>query len=123
MCGTLRTECALGCAMNTKIALARALARDANLSVAERRRQLTQMTADVRRDYDQQIAGIRAEIAALGTTAAGRAWERIVSIATGAAFGGSANVAAIAKLRVQLAEAHTAKFAALAELKILKTLA
>jgi hypothetical protein len=31
--------------------------------------------------------------------------------------------AAIAKLRVQLAEVHTAKFAALAELKVLQALA
>lgn len=108
--------------MNTRIALARALAGNTNLPVAERRRQLTQITADVRRDYDQQIAEIRAEIAALGTTATGRAWGRIVSTVTGAPLGRSADVLAIAKLRVRIAEAHAAKFAALAEMKVLKTL-
>ena len=36
--------------------------------------------------------------------------------------GGATGAAAIAKLRVKLAEVHTAKFAALAELKLLKAL-
>ena len=109
--------------MATRIALARALVRNTNLSVMERRRQLTQITADVRRDYDQQIARIRSEIAELGTTAAVLVWQTIVGVVTRVPFKRSTNVAAIAKLRIQLAEAHTAKFAAMAELKILKTFA
>ncbi len=109
--------------MNARIAQARELIRNKKLSVTERRRQLIQITADVRRDYDRQIAGIRAEIAALGTTATGLLWQRIVSIVARTPFRQSANVAEITRLRVRLAEAHTAKFAALAELKILKTLA
>lgn len=117
------TGCDAGFAMATRIALARALVRNTNLSVMERRRQLTQITADVRRDYDQQIARIRSEIAELGTTAAVLVWQTIVGVVTRVPFKRSTNVAAIAKLRIQLAEAHTAKFAAMAELKILKTFA
>ena len=111
------------CAMTRKIEVARALSRNTDLSATERRRQLTQITAVVRGDYDRQIAQIRAEIAALGITAAGLVWQKLVAIFSDAAFQSSANVAAIAKLRVQLAEAHTAKFAVIAELKVLKALA
>ena len=84
---------------------------------------MTQITADVRRGYDQQIAGVRTEIAAFGIGAAGVLWKSIVGVVNRVPFRRSSNVVAIAKLRVQLAEAHTAKFAALAELKILKTFA
>jgi hypothetical protein len=109
--------------MNTKIALARALARNTDLAAPERRQRLHQLTADVRRDYDAEIGGIRSEIAALGMTGAGAAWRTLVGLMTGVPFRRSEGAASIAKLRVQLAEKHTAKFAALAELKILKTLA
>jgi Asp/Glu/hydantoin racemase len=108
--------------MNTKIALARTLIRNTDLPVAARRQQLNQLTADVRREYDQHISAIRAEIAALGITAAGAIWQTIVGVVTGVPFRRATSAAAIAKLRVQLAEVHTAKFAALAELKILKAL-
>jgi hypothetical protein len=109
--------------MNTKMALARALVRNSDFPVPERRRQLNQLTADVRRAYAQQIAGIRSEIAALGITEAGAVWQGIVGVVTGVPFRRATNVAAIAKLRVRLAEAHTAKFAAMAELNILKAFA
>ncbi len=107
--------------MNAKLAVARSLVRNTAVAAPDRRRQLNQLTADVRRDYDQQISQIRSDIAAIGMSAAHVVWRAVVrtvartpSEPTGAP--------AIAKLRVQLAEAHTAKFAALAELKLLRAL-
>ncbi len=109
--------------MNAKMTLARALARNTDVAAPEKRQGLNQLTADVRREYDEEISRIRREIAALGMTGAGAAWRTLVGLMTGVPFRRSEGAASIAKLRVQLAEKHTAKFAALAELKILKTLA
>ena len=107
--------------MNAKLAVARSLVRNTAVAAPDRRRQLNQLTADVRRDYDQQISQIRSDIAAIGMSVVHVVWRAVVrtvartpSEPTGAP--------AIAKLRVQLAEAHTAKFAALAELKLLRAL-
>jgi hypothetical protein len=108
--------------MNTKIALARTLVRNTNLAASERRQRLNQLTADVHREYDHEIGRIRSEIAGLGMTGARAAWRTLVGLMTGVPFSRSEGVASIARLRVQLAEKHTAKFAALAELKIIKTL-
>lgn len=108
--------------MKTKMAMARALAGDTDLAATEKRQRLSQLTADVRREYDDEISRIRREIAALGMTAAGAAWRTLVGLTTGVPFRRSEGAASIAKLRVQLAEKHTAKFAALAELKIIRTL-
>jgi hypothetical protein len=114
----------LECLMSTKMTLARALARDPSVSVEEKRRRLARITADVRKDYDQRIADIRADITALGTTAAGRAWQTLVGLlAPRPSLRHEANLLSVAKLRAQLAETHTAKFAALAELKFLKAFA
>jgi hypothetical protein len=107
-------------AMNTKIASARALVRNTDISVPERRRRLNQFTTDVRRDYDERILGIRTEIAALGTTTLRALWQTIVGVVIRVPFRRAVGTAAIAKLRIQLAEVHTAKFAAMAELKVLK---
>jgi hypothetical protein len=49
-------------------------------------------------------------------------WRAVVKSLMRAPTGGATGAAAIAKLRVKLAEVHTAKFAALAGLKLLKTL-
>ena len=105
--------------MNPKLAVARALVRDTAVAVPERRRQLNQLTADIRYEYDLQISQIRAEIA--GMSAARVMWRAVVGFVARTPSGAS-GAAAVAKLRVQLAEAHTAKFAALAELKLLKAL-
>ena len=105
--------------MNPKLAVARALVRNTAVAVPERRRQLNQLTADIRYEYDQQISQIRAEIA--GMSAARVMWRAVVGFVARTPSGVS-GAAAVAKLRVQLAEAHTAKFAALAELKLLKAL-
>ena len=107
--------------MNPKLAVARALVRDTAVAVPERRRQLNQLTADIRYEYDLQISQIRAEIAAIGMSAARVMWRAVVGFVARTPSGAS-GAAAVAKLRVQLAEAHTAKFAALAELKLLKAL-
>jgi hypothetical protein len=109
--------------MNAKMTLARALARNTDLAAPEKRRQLNQLTADVRRDYDDEIGRIRRDIAALGMTGTSAAWRTLVGVVTGVPFSRADGAASIARLRVQLAEKHTAKFAAMAELKILKTLA
>ena len=107
--------------MNPKLAVARALVRNPAVPIAERRRQLNQLTADMRYEYDQQISQIRAEIAAIGMSAARVMWRTVVGFVARTPSGDS-GAAAVAKLRVQLAEAHTSKFAALAELKLLKGL-
>ena len=107
--------------MNPKLEVARALVRDTAVAVPDRRRQLNQLTADIRYQYDQQISQIRAEIAAIGMSAARVMWRAVVAFVARTPSGAS-GAAAVAKLRVQLAEAHTAKFAALAELKLLKAL-
>lgn len=107
--------------METKIALARALARNVDLPVLERRERLNQLTADIRREYDDEIRRIRGEIAALGVTGASAAWRTLMGLVTRVPFSRAESVASIAKLRIQLAEKHAAKFAALAELKILRT--
>ena len=109
--------------MNPKLAAARALVRNTSVPVSERRRQLNQLTADVRYDYDQQISQIRSDIAAIGMSAAHVMCRAIMKFIVRAPTGGATGAAAIAKLRVRLAEAHTAKFAALAELQLLKALA
>jgi len=108
--------------MNPKLALARSLVRNTAMAVPDRRRQLNQLTADVRHDYDEQISQIRSDIAAIGMSAAHVAWRAFLRAAVRKSPSGPTGAAAIAKLRVQLAEAHTAKFAALAELKLLKAL-
>ena len=92
------------------------------MAVPERRRQLKQLTADIRYEYDQQISQIRAEIAAIGMSAARVMWRAVVRFMARIPPNGASGPASVAKLRVQLAEAHTAKFAALAELKLLKAL-
>ena len=106
--------------MNPKLAVARALVRNTAVAVPERRRQLNQLTADIRYEYDQQISQIRAEIA--GMSAARVMWRAVVGFVARIPPNGASGAAAVAKLRVQLAEAHTSKFAALAELKLLKAL-
>ena len=108
--------------MNPKLAVARALVRNIAMAVPDRRRQLTQLTADVRRDYDEQISQIRSDIAAIGMSAAHVVWRAVVRTVARTPPSAPTGAAAIAKLRIQLAEAHTAKFAALAELKLLKAL-
>jgi hypothetical protein len=108
--------------MNPKLAMARSLVRNTTVTVPDRRRQLNQLTADVRHDYDQQISQIRSDIAAIGMSAAHVAWRAFLRFVVRKPSNGPTGTEAIAKLRVQLAEAHTAKFAALAELKILKAL-
>ena len=108
--------------MNPKLAVARSLVRNTAMAVPDRRRQLNQLTADVRHDYDEQISQIRSDIAAIGMSAAHVAWRAFLRAAVRKSPSGPTGAAAIAKLRVQLAEAHTAKFAALAELKLLKAL-
>jgi hypothetical protein len=100
--------------------LARSLVGNAAVAVPERRRQLKQITADVRYDYDQQISRIRSDIAAIGMSIFHVTWRAVLRFA---ARTPSTGAAAVAKLRVQLAEAHAAKFAALAELKDLRALA
>ena len=107
--------------MSPKLAVARALVRNPAVAVPERRRQLSHLTADVRYEYDQQISQIRAEIAAIGMSAVRVMWRAVVGFLARTPSGDS-GAAAVAKLRVQLAEAHTSKFAALAELKLLKAL-
>lgn len=102
--------------MKTKLAVARSLVTNT------RRRQMNQLTADVRRHYDQQIYQIRSDIAAIGMSAAHVVWRAVLRAVARTPLGKPTGAAAIAKLRVQLAEAHTAKFAALAELKLLKAL-
>lgn len=108
--------------MNPKLAVARSLVRNTAMAVPDRRRQLNELTADVRRDYDQQISQIRSDIAAIGMSAAHVLWRAVVRTVARTPPSELTAAAAIAKLRVQLAEAHTAKFAALAELKLLKAL-
>ena len=107
--------------MNPKLAVARALVRNTAVAVPERRRQLNQLTADIRYEYDQQISQIRAEIAAIGMSAARVVWRAVVRFMTRIPPNGASGAAAVAKLR-QRAEAHTAKFVALAEQKLLKAL-
>lgn len=106
--------------MNPKLAMARSLVRNTAVAVPDRRRQLNQLTADVRHDYDEQISQIRSDIAAIGMSATHVAWRAFLRAVVREPTSGPTGAAAIAKLRVQLAEAHTAKFAALAELKLLK---
>ncbi len=108
--------------MNRKLAAARALVRNSALPLPERRRQLNQLTVDVRHGYDQQIFQIRSDIAAIGMSAAHVAWRALVQFLMRTPTSGATGAAAIAKLRLKLAEVHTAKFAALAELKLLKAL-
>ena len=108
--------------MNPKLAAARALVRNTAVAVPERRRQLNQLTADIRNEYDQQISQIRSDIAAIGMSATRVMWRAVVGFVAHTP-NGSSGAATVAKLRIQLAEAHTAKFAALAELKLLKALA
>ena len=109
--------------MNTKVALARALVRNTDLPVQERRQRLNQLTADVRQDSNKEITRLRTEITALRTTGIRALWQTVVGVVTRVPFSRTTGLAAIANLRIQLAEAHTARFAALAELKILKALA
>ena len=109
--------------MNPKLALARSIVRNTAVAVPERRRQLKQITADVRYDYDQQISHIRSDIAAIGMSIFHVTWRAVSRFAARTPTSGATGAAAIAKLRVQLAEVHTAKFAALAELKVLQALA
>jgi hypothetical protein len=109
--------------MNPKLALARSLVGNAAVAVPERRRQLKQITADVRYDYDQQISRIRSDIAAIGMSIFHVTWRAVLRFAARTPSTGATGAAAVAKLRVQLAEAHAAKFAALAELKVLRALA
>src|SRR5688572_2799350 len=99
--------------MNRKLAAARALVRHRALPVPERRRDLNQLIVEVRRDYDRQISQIRPDIAAIGMSAAHVVWRAVVKFLTRAPAGAATGAAAIAKLRVKLAEVHTAKFAAL----------
>ena len=101
---------------------ARSLVRNTAVAAPDRRRQLNQLTADVRRDYDQQISQVRSDIAAIGMSAAHVVWRAVVRTLARTPPSKHTEAAAIAKLRVELAEAHTAKFAALAELKLLKAL-
>ncbi len=108
--------------MNPKLAVARSLVRNTAVAVPDRRRQLNELTADIRHDYDRQISQIRSNIGAIGMSAAHVAWRAILTAVARQPASGPTGAAAIAKLRVQLAEAHTAKFAALAELKLLKAL-
>jgi hypothetical protein len=108
--------------MNPKLAVARALVGNAAVAVPVRRRQLSQLTADVRYDYDQQISQIRSDIAAIGMSAAHVMWRAVLRAVARTPTSGATGAAAIARLRVQLAEVHAAKFAALAELKVLKAL-
>jgi hypothetical protein len=109
--------------MNPKLAVARSLVRNTAVAVPDRRRQLNQLTAAVRYDYDQQISQIRSDIAAIGMSAAHVVWRAVLRLVVRTPPSSATAAAAIAKLRVQLAEVHTAKFAALAELKLLKALA
>jgi hypothetical protein len=109
--------------MNPKLALARSLVGNTAVAVPERRRQLKQITADVRYDYDQQISLIRSDIAAIGMSIFHVTWRAVLRFVARTPSSGATGTAAIAKLRVQLAEAHTAQVAALAELKVLKALA
>jgi hypothetical protein len=74
----------------------------------------------MRQDYDREISRIRAEIAGLGMGTVSMTWHTLVGAVTRTPFSRAKRAEAVAKLRVQLAEAHAAKFAALAELKILK---
>ena len=108
--------------MNPKLAVARSLVRNTAVAAPDRRRQLNQLTADVRRDYDQQISQIRSDIAAIGMSVAHVVWRAVVRTVARTPPSEPTGAAAIARLRVQLAEAHTAKFAALAELKLLRAL-
>lgn len=108
--------------MNAKLAVARALVGNTAVAVADRRNQLNRLTADVRYDYDQQIVRIRSDIAAIGMSAPNAVWTALLRVVARVPDSGATRATAIAKLRIQLAEAHTAKFAALAELKVLRTL-
>jgi hypothetical protein len=108
--------------MNPNLAVARALVGNTAVAVPDRRRQLNQLTADVRYDYDQQIANIRSDIAAIGMSAAHLLWRSALRVVMRTPASEGTGAATIAKLRIQLAEAHAAKFAALAELKLLKAL-
>lgn len=83
---------------------------------------MNQLTADVRYDYDQEILRIRSDISAIGMSAPHVMWRAVLRVLVRTAPGEATGAAAIAKLRVQLAEVHAAKFAALAELKLLKAL-
>jgi hypothetical protein len=109
--------------MNPKLALARSLVRNTAVAVPERRRQLKQITADVRSDYDQQISHIRSDIATIGMSRFPVAWRAVLRFTARTPSGEATGAAAIAKLRIKLAEAHAAKFAALAELKVIQALA
>jgi hypothetical protein len=109
--------------MNPKLALARSLVRNTAVAVPERRRQLKQITADVRSDYDQQISHIRSDIATIGMSIFHVAWRAVLRFTARTPSGEATGAAAIAKLRIKLAEAHAAKFAALAELKVIQALA
>lgn len=108
--------------MNPKLAVARSLVGNTAVAVPDRRRQLNQLTADVRYDYDQQIAYIRSDIAAISMSAAHAMWRAALRVVMRTPGSEARGATAVAKLRVRLAEAHTAKFAALAELKLLKAL-
>ncbi len=96
--------------MNPKLATARSLVRNTAVAASDRRRQLNELTADVRQDYDQQISQIRSDIAAIGMSAAHVMWRAVLRTVAHTASSEPTGAAAIAKLRVQLAEAHTAKF-------------
>ncbi len=93
--------------MNPKLAVARALVRNTAVAVPERQRQLNQLTADIRYEYDQQISQIRAEIAAIGMSASRVMWRAVVGFMARTPPNGASGAESVAKLRVQLADAHT----------------
>src|SRR5689334_1675890 len=106
--------------MNVRMKLARELAKNKDLSAQDKARQLNRLTADVRQDYDRQIVAIRNRISARRISVIGATWQTLVGVVTGRRFSRSARAAVIARLRMRLAEVHASKFAALAELKLLK---
>jgi hypothetical protein len=106
--------------MNVRMKLARELAKNKDLPAYEKARQLNRLTADVRQDYDRQISAIRKRISARRISVTGAMMRTLVGVVTGRRFDHSARAAVIARLRVRLAEVHASKFAAMAELKLLK---
>jgi hypothetical protein len=108
--------------MDARIAMARELVKSSSLTPPEKSTRLNQLTADGRREFDQRIAQIRVRIAGLGITAAGAIWRTIRGIVVQRPFNQAQNIREIAQLRIQLAEVHAAKFAMLAEMKIIRTL-
>ena len=79
--------------MNPKLAVARALVNA--VAVPERRRQLKQLTADIRYEYDQQISQIRAGIAAIGVSAARVMWRAVVRFMARIPSNGASGAAAV----------------------------